>query len=410
MGRPKGKLPKLLVLGNSLPGSRDGGGVVKDEILRRYPKDRYICFAIESPQDCKCGEVKPESLEGIPCLIGPIVSRLRLRGARFYMPLLRFIGFRFIAPWRIQQIVKFGKHHGVDLVWAELQYDAVILAQKVAEGLGVPFVGTVWDDPEGWFSDMGYDRLSQRIVKHRFVSALHTARNLSTAGEAMQRAYKKEYGVQSVILRHGFERPVLSLNKSKLNNDIVVGFVGSIYGRDAWDAFFSAIARMNNSRKFSPIRVRVFGGSNFRFKHDGVSIETRGWQPAEVMLREIAETDFCYLPYWFEPKKRRHVELSFPNKFETYLAAGRPVLFHGPEYAGIAETIKEYGVGLCVHSLDPEEITLALENMIKDSLLGKSLSKAAILAFHKEFNTSVMLKNFAELIDIDSNFYLTINQ
>jgi hypothetical protein len=136
-----------------------------------------------------------------------------------------------------------------------------------------------------------------------------------------------------------------------------------------------------------------------------VEIEVRGWQPADVMLREIAESDFCYLPYWFEPAKRRHVELSFPNKFETYLAAGRPVFFHGPEYAGIAEAVHKFGVGLCVHNLSQSEILAALEKMITDLSLRKSFSRAAILAFHSEFNSNVMMANFAGLIGIDPGMF-----
>ena len=119
------------------------------------------------------------------------------------------------------------------------------------------------------------------------------------------------------------------------------------------------------------------------------------------MLREISETDFCYLPYWFAPLKRRHVELSFPNKFETYLAAGRPIFYHGPEYAGIVDTIRKHGVGLCVHSLDPKEIISALEKMIKDISLRESFNKAAISAFHSEFNAKVMVRNFADLIGVE---------
>ncbi|MCK4374507.1 MAG: hypothetical protein KAX19_04230 [Candidatus Brocadiae bacterium] len=118
------------------------------------------------------------------------------------------------------------------------------------------------------------------------------------------------------------------------------------------------------------------------------------------MLREIARTDFCYLPYWFEPAKRRHVELSFPNKFETYLAAGRPILFHGPPYAGVAEAVRQYGVGLCVHSLDQDEIVAALERLATDSALRSSLSRAALAAFRAEFNARVMMAQFAELIGV----------
>jgi glycosyltransferase involved in cell wall biosynthesis len=119
------------------------------------------------------------------------------------------------------------------------------------------------------------------------------------------------------------------------------------------------------------------------------------------MLAQIAQTDFCYLPYWFDPGKRRHAELSFPNKFETYLAAGRPVLFHGPDYAGIAAAVQEYGVGICVHSLNQDEIASALERLILDASLRETLSQRATAAFQAEFNAAVMMKNFATLIGVD---------
>ncbi len=390
-------LPKLLVLGSSLPGARHGGGMVKEELLKRYPGDRYVCFETE-PLD-HGGE--PERLRSAPCLIRPLVPRWQTRGARFYMPVLRGVGFRCLAPLRIRQAIHFGRRHGVELVWAELQGDAVVLVKKVADGLGVPFVGTVWDDPEGWLQDWGYGHFSRRMLWRRFHEALRAARNLSTAGEAMQTAYKETYGVDSVILRHGFDKPALPSEGRRDNKEIVIGFVGSAYGRDAWTAFLSAIAQLNASGKHPIIRIRAFS-DGFPYQHGGVKVEVRGWQPPDPeLLKEIAKTDFCYLPYWFEPAKRRHVELSFPNKFETYIAAGRPILFHGPEYAGVAETIRRYGVGLCVHSMDSNAVAGALERLIRDEPLRNSLSRASIKAFHLEFNAAVLVKNFATLIGVN---------
>jgi glycosyltransferase involved in cell wall biosynthesis len=160
------------------------------------------------------------------------------------------------------------------------------------------------------------------------------------------------------------------------------------------------LIRLNASGNLPTIRVLAFGSGAIPYVGKGVEIETRGWQPAEVMLQELAATDFCYLPYWFEPTKRRHVELSFPNKFETYLAAGRPVFYHGPEYAGIASTVRDYGVGLCVASLDPEVIAAALTRLIREGSLRRSYADAAMSAFRSEFNAEVMMANFARLIGV----------
>ena len=381
-----------------------------DEILRRYPRDRYVCFSVTPPPRVAGSEQLPESLRGVPCGTGPLVPRLGLRGARFYMPVLRGIGFRGVAWLRSRQAIEFGRQHSAELVWAELQGDALIIAQRVAKGLGVPFVGTVWDDPEGWLWDGGYDRFSRRLLRRRFRKALRAARNLSTAGEAMQRAYESEYGVRSVILRHGFDAPAAAPERRRDDEGIEIGFVGSAYGRETWNAFLSAVRYLNGLSRSPHIRLRTFGGGDFPYRCDGVQIEARGWQPADRMLRELAQTDFCYLPYWFEPAKCRHVKLSFPNKFETYLAAGRPVLFHGPEYAGIGEAVRKYGVGLCLHSLSQPEIIAAVDRMINDIQLRESFSRAAILAFHSEFNANVMMANFAGLIGIDPGFLVNQNR
>jgi len=386
--------PKLLVLSTSLPGTRHGGGVVQDDILRRYPRERYVCFAL-TPPGWGEGEV-PASLQGVPRQVRPLVPRLGLRGARFYLPFLRAFSYLAVLPWRIRQAVAFGKRHGVELVWAELQGEALLLAARVAAGLNAPLVGTIWDDPEGWLLD--FDRLSRRLLLVRFREALFRARSLSTAGEAMQTAYAREYGVSSVILRHGFAAPAPIPEAPRPRRVVTIGFVGSVYGRDAWEAFLKTVASLNAGKALPPIRLRVFGGSTILSAGDGVEIETRGWQAAEVMLQELAETDFCYLPYWFDPAKRRHVELSFPNKFETYLAAGRPVFFHGPDYAGIARTVRDYGVGLCVPSLDQEDIAAALTRLIQDESLRLSCRDSALRAFAAEFNAEVMLTNFARLI------------
>jgi hypothetical protein len=128
------------------------------------------------------------------------------------------------------------------------------------------------------------------------------------------------------------------------------------------------------------------------------------------MSHEIAEADFCFLPYLFEHAERRYAELSLPNKFEAYLAAGRPVLFHGPEYAGSGEAVRKYGVGLCLHSLSQPEIIAAVEKMINDIQLRESFSRAAILAFHSEFNAKVMMANFAGLIGIDPSSLVNQNR
>ncbi len=389
--------PRLLVLRGQFPGAQHGGGVVMQELLAPYPQGNYVCFAVDAhghgaASTSDAGDARKQ---------GRIVPRPPRRGARWAMPLYRALGFRLGAAWRVRQAVDFGRRHRVDLVWAELQGDPLFIARDVARGLGVPLVGTVWDDPEGWMQDKGYDRWSRRMVEREFAEALRSARCVSTAGEAMQAVYRDRYGVDSVILRHGFTRPA---EASVANGgDCTIGFVGSPYGKDTWRAFLEPIASLNADPSRRRIRLQVFGAPGFPHSHPGVPIDIRGWAPADVMLQDLSKTDFCYLPYWFEAGKRAHVELSFPNKFETYIAATRPVFYHGPDYAGITRTVRDYDVGVCVHSLDPDLIAAAIARLMDDTNRRRAFEQSALSAFHREFNASVMHRNFAALIGVDAS-------
>ncbi len=396
-------LPKLLFLATSLPGTRHGGGVVQDEVLRRYPRDRYVCVSLKPPEWQASPEQTPASLNGVPYLVAPVTPEPLLRGVRFYRPVARALGFFLVTPWRVRQLVAFGRRHGVELVWAEFMGESLLLAARVAAGLQVPLVGTIWDDPDGWLADANYDFLSRRLLLLCFREALQAARKVSTVSEAMQAEYRRRYGLESVILRYGHD-PVDAVFPPPRRNleNTVVGFAGNIYGEDAWRSFLVACARLNAEGQLPPLKIKIFGSEGFPYPHPGVEVTCEGWLPQREMLRRLAMVDFCYLPYWFMPSKRRHAEFSFPTKLTTYLAAGRPVLYQGPEYAGASRIMRDWGLGLCVHSREQEEISPVIKHLILDEPLKENFSRAAREAFAKEFNARVMLDNFLRLIDVNS--------
>ncbi len=391
--------PKLLVLSTSLPGIHHGGGVIQDAVLQAYPRNRYACVSLRPPEEELRGANTPRSLKGVPCLVAPVTPEPRWRGVRFYRPLLRALGFFLTSPWRVRQIVAFGRRHVVDLVWAEFQGEALLLAARVAAGLRIPLVGTIWDDPEGWLADAGHDYLSRRLLLLRFREALAAARRVSTVSEAMQTDYRRRYGLNSVILRYGHDpADAIARPPQKEQRNTVVGFAGNVYGEDAWRSFLAAGALLNAEGRLPPVKIRVFGSEAFPYPHPGVEVTCEGWLPVREMLRRLAAVDFCYLPYWFTPAKRRHAELSFPTKLTTYLAAGRPVLYHGPTWACAQELMRRWQVGLSVHSLEPAAISRVMARLCLDEPSQEKFSLASREAFMGEFNSRVMLAGFQELI------------
>jgi glycosyltransferase involved in cell wall biosynthesis len=398
-------VPKLLVISTGLPGTRHGGGVIQDAILARYPRDRYVCVSLRGPGSETSPEQTPPSLNGVPCLVAPVTPEPRWRGARFYLPAMRALGYVLLAPWRMLQIADFGRRHGVELVWAELQGESVLLAARVAACLKVPLVGTIWDDPEGWLADGRYDFFSRRLLLLRFREALKAARKVSTVSVAMQAEYRRLYGLESVILRYGHDlRDFPGVPADRNPEAIVVGFCGNVYGEDAWRGFLTACARINAEGRLPPLKILIFGTEAFPYPHPGVEVTCRGWLPLREMMHGLSATHFCYLPYWFTPEKRRHAELSFPTKLTTYLAAGRPVLYHGPQYAGAAQVMRDWRLGPSVHTLCPDDISRIIKRLMTEGSSRKRFSQAAREAFEKEFNARVMQANFIRLTGISLPF------
>jgi glycosyltransferase involved in cell wall biosynthesis len=125
-------------------------------------------------------------------------------------------------------------------------------------------------------------------------------------------------------------------------------------------------------------------------------IRLMGWRSQEDTLRILAEADVLYCPYWFDPAFEEEARLSFPSKLTSYLAAGRAVLFHGPEYASPSRFLVEHDAGLCCHSLDPVAVTESLCRLFGDADLYRRLTAHGRRAFDEHLTMDCLRKSFLD--------------
>ena len=85
--------------------------------------------------------------------------------------------------------------------------------------------------------------------------------------------------------------------------------------------------------------------------------------------------------------------LSFPSKIPTYLAAGRPILFHGPGYASPAHYLRDRGAGLICRKGEPAAVYDGLVHLVEDTDLYARLVMASQAAFLDDFTLDSMKKN-----------------
>ena len=76
------------------------------------------------------------------------------------------------------------------------------------------------------------------------------------------------------------------------------------------------------------------------------NLDFLGWQPQERAVELLSTScDVLYCPYPYAASLAEVAKYSFPSKIPTYLAAGRPILFHGPTYASPARYLEATGAG-----------------------------------------------------------------
>lgn len=315
-------------------------------------------------------------------------------------------------PTLVKQAVRFGRQHRVELVWAVLESHAnILLAKRVATRLGVPLVSTVWDPPYGdWALRAEYDPWSRRVLRHDFADAVRASVRCGVASEGMQRELKERYGMDSVVMIPGIHprlrRPPGATPRQDTN--FIIGFAGNLYAAEAWEALLAALSRVDWRIEGRRVLVRLLGWRAPLETHKRVHIEYLGWRSVEETIEQMSQVDVAYLPYWFDKWHREDVRLCFPGKLSVYLAAGRPVLYHGPEDSSASRFFRRFPVGLCCHSLDESEIVESLRRFIVDRELCANAAVAAQAALDEELDLRVFLRRFAELIGIGEGELLPV--
>jgi len=404
----KSQIPRLLVLDGAPLNRQSAGGVLIRELCRSYPVDQLVWFGLIPPNELSTSTQPPPELDWIEYGYAPrpVYTSYRFKN-RYLFVLYNFIRHQYIFHWLIPQLVdkavEFGRRQRVEMVLAILNHPASIcMAQRVASELQVPLVTNVQDPPEALVYMRMVDYYSRQFIIHEFAKAIRHSTRCSTASENMRAAYKEKYGVDSVVLIHGVCRTLWQTPRQRsVTKEWTIGFAGNLYASGEWKALLQALDQVNWCIEGRMIKIRILSNLLSVTSRSSAYIEFLGWRPVPETIRLMAETDMTYLPYWFDSKRRLSVELCFPNKMSTYLAAGTPLFYHGPKESSVSEFLRRYPAGVCCHSLNPEIIISDLSRLIANSQFYVQAIKAGQDALEGELSLTVLRHRFAALIGIN---------
>ena len=400
--------PRLLVVSPVAPVPEGVGGVYLRDLCLMYPADR-LAFAILPGIGSGAW---PEALNGAPrTMLDAVPERGFNRWGRKLQESTRALFDRYVdlrhLPKLVDQIAAFAAQTKPDMVWVPLAGPTMInIAGTLATRLGVPMITTVWDPPDYALSHYwGLRGHALARVMSRFADAVRGSVRCAVASAEMKEAYEGRYGTPCVPMIHGLPESawIAPTGLRAPNDPFVIGYAGSLYARREWDALIESLGLLRWRVAGRETVIRVLA-SSFDVRVTGPArIEFLGWHSTTDAVAILSACDVCYVPYWFDDAFRPGVELSFPNKVSLYLAAGRPILYHGPEQATPTRFLERWPVGVPCHSREPGAIAEALTVAATDARFHAAAAAAIPQALRAELGLHVFRRRFAEFVGVDES-------
>jgi glycosyltransferase involved in cell wall biosynthesis len=380
--------------------------MVLAQAIKILPKGCVACFCVLNPE-LQNIEPDPELAEM------PLEYASKPRETAFQEP--GFVGelksyvaervrSRVALPRILDRIEDFAARQNVDAVWAVLQGQTMIrLAAKIGERLRMPLFTHVWDPLDWWLQANRVDRWSARQARQAFAAAVRHSRAVSTASPAMSAVYGDRYQVRTVTLIGCHDRKDSYTPSPRLHrpNEIVVGMAGQFYASVEWQTLLQTLDHAGWLISGRRAHFLVLGHYVPAADVPEGRLEFLGWKPQKEAIRILSErADVLYCPYPFDPSMAEVARLSFPSKLVSYLAAGRPILFHGPRDSPPARYLAETGAGLVTTGSGLSNVYDAIERLAGDATFFAEAGRAAQRAFAMDFTLERMRERLLELFDV----------
>lgn len=393
---------KILLLSDVPPCENLTGGLVLSAMVRLVPRDEICCFAaINSILDI---QFNPE-LANIPIEVyaKPNESWAWTPQRRFLRTPFSVVSLagEFITEQTAvraltRRAVAFGRKQGVDRVWAVLQGQTIIrMAQAVADQLDVPLYTQVWDPFSWWAKANCLDDITTRRVQSMFDKAIRHSRCVATASEQMAKLYRDRFGVSAMPVIASHPKSMAKTPDLASNDDapIVIGMAGQFYASSEWLQLLHALRASKWKVAGRSVRIVVLGPQPPPGVIDS-HVSFLGWKSQPDAAFVLSQCDILYCPYPFDPGMKEVSLYSFPSKLVLYLAAGRPILFHGPDYSAPAHYINRRKCGLIASRLVATAAYNELERLVRDPAAYRAMASNAQAAFTSDFTLESMDRSF----------------
>lgn len=129
------------------------------------------------------------------------------------------------------------------------------------------------------------------------------------------------------------------------------------------------------------LALMIFGG-DFGFDcKSAMDIRFVGLPSKAKVEQMLSTADIVYCAQTLDPKYAEFVRSHLPSELAPFLASGRPLVFHGPEFAAAAELLSAHNAAVFCHSYEQLNVELynCFDRLIFDSEYYKNIAAQGLL-------------------------------
>jgi glycosyltransferase involved in cell wall biosynthesis len=268
-----------------------------------------------------------------------------------------------------------------NVVLGAFPYDIYLVAAFLAtRELHLPFYAYMHDL---WMENMPDGTAAARFAEKWEPVILRESTRVLCMTEAMQKHYKKKYGIQTDLLPHSIPEQVLSRAPAEMRpprmskpTALFVGNLSSQMNLDALKvlAFASELLPTGyellycTSTDLATLKRLGIHSSRLQAKYVSRGEVQRLQSEAHVLVAPLSHKN-CSI---------HEVRTVFSTKLLEYLVSGRPIVVFAPEGSYHAESTRKKGWGYVVTEDSPKALAAAIERVITDENLAAGLVRGAL--------------------------------
>jgi hypothetical protein len=243
---------------------------------------------------------------------------------------------------------------------------------------------------------MGRCKITENNINKAISNCLVKSRSRDVISKRLSDYYRIKYNVDSFVLTKGVD-PLqckeLQFTKIIQNRKIKIVLGGNLFFPPPWPNDLIAGLDILRHDKNIDIEFHIYSSNNFKSEIKYIFVHEILPEPAYNNILHTMDIGYTCCPL-HEAGKEFAIS-SFPTKIVTYIGAGLPFLYHGPEDSIVGDLLKDYKAGIIVESHEPEKLAKGFLDIINNY---QDMKNECYRATRNCFDNDLIRKKFMDAI------------